>query len=648
MNYKKKTKDELLNDINLLVNEITDLKKLKPLSECSEKSVILDMINNIAKDAIVMINNEGKVTYWNKAAEKIFGYSFEDISEKDLHEVLAPERYLKAYKRAFKEFRETGEGMAIGRTLDLTGKTKSGDEIPIEISLSSVNIEGKWHGFGIVRDISERKLIEKALLESEIKYRELVENANSIIIRWDTHGNLTFFNEFAQKFFGYSEKEILGRNLMDTIVPRRDSDDRDLEEMIKDISKNPDRYVNNENENVKKNGDRVWISWTNRVIKNDEGEEIEVLSVGNDITQHRKAEENLRLLYTGINQAFDAVMIINRKEDIQYVNPMFEKLTGFSAKEVLSKNLRKLKIFKSKKYFEEFYREAIDTISEKGIWEGEFTGRNKNGRLFFADLSVSAVKDEKDKIVNFVAIIRDVSKRKELEKKIERLRREYEQFMRHEFKNLISPVLGYTELILNMDKENLNDEIIHYVEVIKRNIDKANNLVDYLKKLQDFEIGNYELELSRQDINNILQWIINDLKYLSDKNNVNIDFLKEAKNSQVNIDMRFFPNVLNNLIKNAIEHVAPLTVEEEKTVSIRTFNENKKVVVQINNKGEPISKDKLELFFEKFNSDRKRKKEGTGLGTTYAYLVTKAHDGEISVESTVKEGTTVTLKLKIN
>ncbi|MDD1662067.1 MAG: PAS domain S-box protein, partial [Methanomicrobiales archaeon] len=144
-----------------------------------------------------------------------------------------------------------------------------------------------------ITDITDRKRIDEDLRLSREKYRGLVENANSIIFRSDREGNITFFNDFAQKFFGFSAKEILGRNVIGTIVPASDSAGKDLVAMIREIRERPDGFRNNENENIKKNGERVWISWTNRAIYDEKGEFVELLSVGNDITDRKRAEEAL-------------------------------------------------------------------------------------------------------------------------------------------------------------------------------------------------------------------------------------------------------------------------------------------------------------------------------------------------------------------
>ena len=132
-------------------------------------------------------------------------------------------------------------------------------------------------------EIEERTRIEKALTKSEQKYRDLVESANSVIMRWRPDGSITFFNVFAQSFFGYSETDIIGKNILGTIVPEHEALGRDLSSLAANIVSNPEAYAQNENENIRKNGDRVWISWTNKPIMDEQGRIMEILSVGNEL-----------------------------------------------------------------------------------------------------------------------------------------------------------------------------------------------------------------------------------------------------------------------------------------------------------------------------------------------------------------------------
>ncbi len=148
----------------------------------------------------------------------------------------------------------------------------------------------RWPDGRVVRyemaiDITERVEAERALIESEQKYRELVEHANSIIIKMDLKGNITFFNEYAQKFFGFSGSEIMGKNVVGTIVPP------ELKDMILDIPKYPHKYQVNENINITKDGRRVWVSWANKPILNSKAESVGTIAIGHDITDRKQMEE---------------------------------------------------------------------------------------------------------------------------------------------------------------------------------------------------------------------------------------------------------------------------------------------------------------------------------------------------------------------
>ncbi len=134
---------------------------------------------------------------------------------------------------------------------------------------------------------------QDALQQSERRYRTLVENANSIIIELDTTGTITFINRFAQDFFRFAESEILGKNVVGTIVPATDSTGQDMTPFIDQILKDPERYGNVENENVRKDGERVWVAWTNRVVQNLETGTRQVLGIGIDRTEQKRIERIL-------------------------------------------------------------------------------------------------------------------------------------------------------------------------------------------------------------------------------------------------------------------------------------------------------------------------------------------------------------------
>jgi PAS domain S-box-containing protein len=146
-------------------------------------------------------------------------------------------------------------------------------------------------GTFIVTDISEKRKMADALKDSEARYREVLQNTQSIIIRMDTQGVITFFNSYALTFFDYNADEVIGKNVVGTIVPEKARGSHDLSMMANDLGFNAEGYAVNVNENVRRNGDRVFIAWINKAIRDEKGHIIEILCIGNDITDRKRGGE---------------------------------------------------------------------------------------------------------------------------------------------------------------------------------------------------------------------------------------------------------------------------------------------------------------------------------------------------------------------
>jgi PAS domain S-box-containing protein len=159
----------------------------------------------------------------------------------------------------------------------------------------------------ILRDTEERrqhnklKQSEDRLAESEQKYRELVELANTIILRWHHDGRVSFLNEYGQRFFGYTAGEIIGRHVVGTIVPPAESDGRDLRQLMDRICADPKAFERNVNENMCRDGRRVWIEWNNRIVWDPQGRVAEILSVGTDITDRKVREHEIERLHARLS-----------------------------------------------------------------------------------------------------------------------------------------------------------------------------------------------------------------------------------------------------------------------------------------------------------------------------------------------------------
>jgi PAS domain S-box-containing protein len=141
------------------------------------------------------------------------------------------------------------------------------------------------------RESEKRKTTQENLYESEVKYRHIIDNANSVILEVDTKGDITFANKFALEFFGFDEKEIMGHNMSGTILPYFPSAGQIPDKMVQDVAASPGKYLHYEQENLRKNGEKVWITWTYKPIFDEASNLKEVLCIGIDSTQQKKAED---------------------------------------------------------------------------------------------------------------------------------------------------------------------------------------------------------------------------------------------------------------------------------------------------------------------------------------------------------------------
>ena len=169
-----------------------------------------------------------------------------------------------------------------GFLLDITNNKKLEEDLKV----NKDNLEEM-----VKKRTKEINIANETLKINEEKYRELVENANSIILKFDKNGEIMFFNEFAEKFFGYKKNEIIGKNIIGTIMPKTETSGKNLQDLRDKIIKSPKKYSSNENENITKFGERVWVSWTNKGIYNYNGDLLGVQCIGMDSTLRKKMEK---------------------------------------------------------------------------------------------------------------------------------------------------------------------------------------------------------------------------------------------------------------------------------------------------------------------------------------------------------------------
>jgi PAS domain S-box-containing protein len=490
---------------------------------------------------------------------------------------------------------------------------------------------------------------EEELRESEAKYRELVQNANSIILRMDPESRVTFINEFAQSFFGFSEEEIIGLSVVGTIVPERETSGRDLGEMIRGICSNPEAYINNVNENMRRNGERVWISWTNRPIFDAEGRSVGILCIGNDITQRRHEEEARKGLVTAIEQARESIMIADFAGKITYVNPAFEQITGYSKEEVLG---RSPAILKSDRHDASFYRSIWETVSRGEAWSGRMINRKKDGSLFQEEATVSPIRNEEGVIVSFVAVKRDVTLEVELERQLQHASKmeavgTLAGGIAHDFNNILQVVLGYGELLLlnRGEGDEGRQETEGIVAAAQRGADLVQQLLAFSRKVES-KLCPVDLNREVEQAGKLLQRTIPKMIEVSLDLGESLRFVK-ADPAQIG-------QVLMNLGVNARDAMPEggRLVIQTRNVSLDAEYSRRNlgvksgdyVMVSVSDTGIGMDPETQEHIFEPFYTT-KGAGRGTGLGLAMVYGIVRSHGGHIVCVSEKGCGTTFSIYL---
>ncbi len=294
----------------------------------------------------------------------------------------------------------------------------------------------------VVRDVTPLK-------DSEARYREIVELTNCIILRLDRTGRITFANEFAQRFFGFSREELVGRNALETILPPSDSSGRDLAAFFHAVCAHPEAYPESENENLRKNGERVFVSWANRPIL-ENGVVTGILCVGGDVTRQRRAMDELvrRERFHGsiIEKSTDIITIVDAQGRILHESPSAARRLGLSIEETAGTRLESHMHPDDHTMFGGILKAVAANPDDSPAFE--FRRFRRDGSPLFLEATATNCLTD-DAVSGIILNCRDVTDRKAFE----------EQLKRHVF---LDALTGLPNRALFLDR------LTHAIERIKR------------------------------------------------------------------------------------------------------------------------------------------------------------------------------------
>ncbi len=485
------------------------------------------------------------------------------------------------------------------------------------------------------REIEERARIEKALRSSEERFRLFVERARDALYVHDNQGRILDVNAEACATLGYSKEELLQLTVTDIDA------NYTLDE-VKRIWETMDEGTSTIMETTHRRKDGTTLPVEVNVTQFSLDNKTAFLVLGRDITGRKRDQDQLRKLWRAIKQSHNTVVITDTQGRMEYTNPKFSQLTGYTPEEALGQTS---KLLNSGKHPPEFYEALWLTIQSGKVWQGEFQNRKKNGELYWEFASISPVRDSKGNITNFVKVAEDITGRKQsADALIKASRMETAATLAggiaHKVNNLMTAVLGYAELLKS--KLNDNPDAVHILATISKS---ARQTGDLAQQMLDFARGGkYQPRLL--NLNDIIEEIIqlqqrNMPAQVTIKQNVPPDLWT------IEGDPTQMSQVILNLLTNAIE-----AIEQEGRVTISTANidpaktsnakhprleQGRYICLTVEDTGCGMDEDTLARVFEPFFTT---KFQGRGMGLAAVYGIVDNHNGQITINSQPGRGTT--------
>ncbi|MBI4775438.1 MAG: PAS domain S-box protein [Deltaproteobacteria bacterium] len=634
-----------------LQQEIRERRSIEcALRESEEK---FRSISGGALDGIMMIDAEGKISFWNKAAEAMFGYSPEEALGRELHLLLAPEIYHESYYTAFSAFKETGEGPAVGKTLELSALKKNGEEFPVEISISSLKLRGKWHAVGVVRDVTDRKRGEEALRESEEKFRKFSDEASLDGIIIHERGRILYVSEPFAKMYGYTREELIGLDPVDTIAPES------RRVLLRHV-----RQGGEESYDVlakRKDGSTFPIEVHPRNLLLG-GRRVRTVVV-RDLTERRQAEQALReseaRFRSIVEHSHDGIIIVDDAFKLIYVNEELCRIIDYKPAEVIGKDFRTFVDEADRRMAVRYYvKGQRGTQDAPSRFEIKLVRRGGEKRT--VEVSASIVKDSAGN-VQTVAQILDVTERKQAEEEKAGLEAQLQQSQKmeavgtlasgiaHDFNNILQAISGYVQMASASKAEFEGSG--EYLEQIDRAVGRASDLV---RRLLTFG-RRIEPVLKPMDLNLSVIQAVEMLKRTIPKM-IRIETMLAEDLRPINGDVTQLQQLLLNLGANASDAMPKGGTLAFSTENISPERDSDRtdtqsgtgwyVRIKVSDTGQGMRPETLKHAFEPFYSTKEVGK-GTGLGLSTVYGIVKNHGGEITCESELYRGTTFFIRLPV-
>ena len=680
-----------------IATDVTETRQLQ--KKLAKREEIFSSLFNYSSDILVVSELSDaefpRIVYVNNSAVEKYGYKKEEfvgkpisiyITEKEMH----PIRLRKILN---------------GETITFESKhlCKDGSIFPVQVTAKLVSLFGKKHIYSIARDISKEKE-EKQLQEKRIKYLEASNKISEIILSEEKVYNLlskvvnivgetlntdrVFIYDVNYKSGKASLLTVWNNKECKDLVPAEDtyavepfvdvlkymlSHKKLVESYFDDINpvfKGEPSSILHDKQKIKTllllpfsfaEGNFLLLTLNQirfrRVFDNLDKEfirtitqqiNVAIMKIG-FLNKQKSDETELRKLSQAVEQSQAEVIITDKDGHIEYVNPVFTKVTGYSPEEVIGKTPR---ILKSGFTSEEEYKELWNTITAGKTWTGEFHNKKKNGDLFWESAVVSSIKNDKGEIENYLGIKEVITEKKLLLEKLKQakinaeksseLKSTFLSQMSHEIRTPVNTMISFGSLL----KDEWQGTVTKDVEKCFNGLDRAGRRIirttELLLDLSEIKTGTYEPHFKNIDLNiEILGPLALEYKSQALERNLKFKYQIKAEDAVVRADAQSLGKVFRNLIENAIKFT------KSGAVKLHVYKNNTNAVVaEISDTGIGISEAFLPKIYDEFLQEDigySRRYDGNGIGLTLVNEYCKLNNINIEVKSKKGEGTTFTL-----
>ena len=625
-------------------------REASALKAVSNAEALLAAVFHVANVGLCITDSEGKVIAANPAHSKIDGYTQEELVGELFTKVLPPELREDALKLHHEYM--AGEWDNISGEWQVLHKNGTRRDVAVSVARLILD-DGRKFRVSALTDLTEQKLIER-----QLRYQaQLLENVSDAVIAVDNNHIITSWNTAAEKLYGWTAAEVLGKHLFEVTQYRHLNGES--EETIAETALKTGKWVG-EVLDRRKDGTEVIVEACISYLRNEKGEIIGAVCIKRDVTEKKQIERQLRYQAQLLENVSDAVIAVDNDYIITSWNAAAEKLYGWTAAEVLGKKL--YPVLPTTYLNGASEQDAIKAMQSAGKWVGEVAQKRKDGTEVIVEACVSYLRNEKGNIIGMVSINRDITEQKRYAEERQRLYEQLQHLQKmesigrlaggiaHDFNNILAAILGNVKMAT---EKTTDEKVTKYLSRIKAASERASALT---QKLLGFaRQGKYVP--APVDLFDCVRNVVEMLEHTIDKR---IEVVVEPASMPTKVigDRTQLEQVILNIAINAVDAIMPTLEkkqhgvlrfawrsgvrEEIKDVNKHLLLDQPYFCLAISDSGIGIPKEIQKKIFEPFFTTKEIGK-GTGLGLAMVYGIMQNHHGAVYVESEVGRGATFEL-----